>query len=193
MNHTNDHSYGQNNWDEPPGYVFNPKIPVISILILSFIMVFLLNQLTEVSAGKNLEPKDEPRFIAPYDNYTITQDLHGSSYGHMAIDLSAGKGVVIKSPISGIVSENFIDGLGNTTLVIENNVYRVTLLHGNYSVSTGDEVSIGQPIGSESNIGYTTDLQGVSCKDRNCGYHSHLNVYNKKKSKNVNPLYLINP
>jgi murein DD-endopeptidase MepM/ murein hydrolase activator NlpD len=193
MNHSNEQSSGQNNWDDPPGYIFNPKIPVISIIILSILMVFLLNQVTGVSAGKNLEPKDEPRFIAPYDNYIITQDLHGFSYGHMAIDLSAGKGAVIKSPISGIVSEKHLDGLGNSTLVIENDVFRVTLLHGNYSVSKGDEIIIGQSVGSESNIGYTTDMQGISCKDRRCGYHTHLNVFNKKKSKNVNPLLLIIP
>jgi murein DD-endopeptidase MepM/ murein hydrolase activator NlpD len=65
----------------------------------------------------------------PYDNYWLTQGLHGASYGHAAIDLAAGKGSAVKSPLDGQVTANYVDG-----------------------------------------------------------YHSHLNVFSKEQSVNVNPL-----
>jgi murein DD-endopeptidase MepM/ murein hydrolase activator NlpD len=111
----------------------------------------------------------------------------------MAIDLSAGKGAVIQAPIQGTVASKYIDGLGNTTLVIENKRYKVTLLHGNYTVEIDEYVKSGQPVGFESNLGNTTDMQGRSCRNRDCGYHTHLNVFDKAQKKNVNPLTLINP
>jgi murein DD-endopeptidase MepM/ murein hydrolase activator NlpD len=161
------------------------------VLLVSFILVCILSQVTAVASGRELKPIDKTTFMVPYDDYVITQGLHGFSYGHMAIDISAGKGAVIKSPIDGEVSANYIDQLGNTTLVIENNLYKVTLLHGKYSVSIGDVIEAGQPIGAESNLGYTTDMQGRPCGEGNCGYHTHMNVYNKKLSTNVSPLDLI--
>ncbi len=35
---------------------------------------------------------------APYSQYTLTQGVHGASYGHAAIDLSAGKGEPVTLP-----------------------------------------------------------------------------------------------
>lgn len=128
---------------------------------------------------------------APYDQYILTQGVHGLSYGHMAIDIAAGKGVSIKSPISGDVSDYYFDAIGNPTLVIENQFYRVTMLHGEYIVSIGDELTIGDPVGTESNLGNTRDMQGRSCRGRDCGYHTHLNVFDKKANSNVNPLDII--
>jgi murein DD-endopeptidase MepM/ murein hydrolase activator NlpD len=64
-------------------------------------------------------------------------------------------------------------------------------LHGKYDVSVDMRVKAGQVIGKESNRGNTTDMQGRSCAGRECGYHTHLNVFNKLKNKNVNPLELI--
>jgi hypothetical protein len=130
---------------------------------------------------------------AIYDNYTVTQGPHGFSYGHMAIDLSAGKGGIIKSPIHGYVADRYVDQYGNPTLVLENDFYRVTLLHGKYKVEVGEEISLGQMIGRESNLGLTTDLQGRSCRNRDCGYHSHLNIFDKFVGENVNPLEVISP
>ncbi len=130
-------------------------------------------------------------FVAPYKSYTITQGLHGFSYGHMAIDLAAGKGATIYSPINGTVKALYIDQYGNPTLVIENKSYKVTMLHGDYSVSEGQKVEAGQAVGSESNHGYTTDMQGQPCAGRDCGYHTHLNVFDKRNQTNINPLDLL--
>jgi len=133
---------------------------------------------------------DPSAIIAPYEVYVVTQGVHGLSYGHMAVDIAAGKGEPIKSPISGVVSESFIDAIGNPTLVIENERYVVTLLHGIYSVELGDQVELGDKLGVESNIGNTRDMQGFSCRNRDCGYHAHLNVFDKEAGTNINPLDL---
>ena len=136
-------------------------------------------------------PVDAAAFALPYPEYVITQGLHGYSYGHMAIDLAAGKGATIYSPIHGEVTQLYTDSYGNPTLVIENDVYQVTLLHGEYSVSPGSKVNLGDPIGIESNIGYTVDFNGRSCWGRDCGYHTHLNVFDKRLNQNVDPLSLV--
>jgi hypothetical protein len=134
---------------------------------------------------------DEQLVIAiPYDLYELTQGPHGFSYGHQAIDISAGKGAVIKSPINGFVTNIYIDDIYNPTLVIENDIFQVTLLHGVYTVQLGQRLSIGQPIGTESNLGYTEDMFGRPCKDRECGYHTHLNIFDKRLGENANPLEL---
>jgi murein DD-endopeptidase MepM/ murein hydrolase activator NlpD len=154
-------------------------------------MAFLFGQIKQVSTEDIELPVDESVFMAPYDDYVVTQGLHGFSYGHMAVDLAAGKGTSIKSPINGKVTANYLDYLGNTTLVIENSKYKVTLLHGIYNVEVGDLLTAGQFVGTESNLGNTTDMFGISCRGRECGFHTHLNVYHKVKQKNINPLNLI--
>lgn len=130
-------------------------------------------------------------FVAPYDSYSITQGLHGMSYGHAAIDIAAGKGAPVKSPIAGSVTELFVDGIGNPVLVIENERYQVTMLHGDYTVGVGDVLQPGDFVGTEGNNGNTYDMQGRSCRNRDCGYHTHLNVFDKQLGRNVNPLDLI--
>jgi murein DD-endopeptidase MepM/ murein hydrolase activator NlpD len=109
----------------------------------------------------------------------------------MAIDIAAGKGEPVKSPIEGIVSDYFIDGIGNPTLVIENDYYRVTMLHGNFTVNIGDNLSIGEQVGTEGNLGNTRDMHGRSCRNRAGGYHTHLNVFDKQANSNINPLDVI--
>jgi murein DD-endopeptidase MepM/ murein hydrolase activator NlpD len=136
-------------------------------------------------------PVDYTAIAAPYEHYTITQGPHGFSYGHMAIDLAAGKGAAIKSPINGTATALYIDQWGNPTLVIENDYYQVTMLHGKYKVEVGQEVELGQMVGKESNLGYTTDMYGYSCRDRDCGYHTHLNIFDKRIGANINPLDVI--
>ena len=152
---------------------------------------------THQSSDKPGKPASSPvtdpaAIAAPYDHYTVTQGVHGASYGQMAIDIAAGKGKTIKSPINGEITRLYIDRYGNPTLVIENKFYKVTLMHGIYNVVVGERVKIGQAIGKESNKGYTTDMQGRLCNQRNCGYHTHLNIFDKRLSRNVNPLKLLN-
>ena len=134
---------------------------------------------------------DETLISATYDQYTLTQGPHGYSYGHMAVDIVAGKGSLIKSPIHGRVTASYVDQFGNPTLVIENDIYQVTLLHGIYTVAVDKRVILGQPVGTESNLGYTTDWWGRSCRNRNCGYHTHLNIFDKRIGSNINPLDVI--
>ena len=129
----------------------------------------------------------------PYEDYNLTQGPHGFSYGHNAIDISAGKGAEILSPSHGMVVANFVDDLGNPTLILENEIWQITLMHGEYILSTGEQVSLGQVVGYESNLGYTTDLQGRSCQGRDCGYHTHLNIYDKRINANINPLDVLQP
>ncbi len=130
--------------------------------------------------------------IPPYDNYILTQGVHGQSYGHNAIDIAAGKGATILSPINGMVTQHYTDQWGNPTLVIENDYYQITMLHGNYSAQVGTAVRLGQAVGTESNMGYTMDMLGRLCTNRDCGYHTHLNVFDKRIAGNVNPLEVIN-
>lgn len=140
-------------------------------------------------------PSGDPlAFAAPYVDYTLTQGLHGQSYGQLAIDLAAGRGTPVLSPINGVVTINGTDQYGNTTITIENEVYRVLILHGDFSAQVGTEVHLGDQIGTESNHGYTMDMAGNLCYGREwCGNHTHLNVFDKRVGTNVNPLELINP
>ena len=143
-----------------------------------------------VFAPQKLTQAELEAVAAPYEHYAVTQGPHGASYGHLAIDLSAGKGAAVLSPINGWVTQLFVDEFGNTTLIIENDRYQVMLLHGIYSVSEGDFVTLGQPVGQESNQGNTVDALGNSCRGRDCGYHSHINIFDKVLMMNVNPLDL---
>lgn len=127
----------------------------------------------------------------PYEAFAVTQGPHGFSYGHMAVDITAGKEAPIHSPINGMVSALFIDEWGNPSLIIENARYKIEMLHGNFSVHTGEMVSLGQPVGTESNQGNTVDAAGRSCRGRDCGYHTHLNVFDKQLGANVNPFEAI--
>jgi murein DD-endopeptidase MepM/ murein hydrolase activator NlpD len=144
----------------------------------------------EVGSGQEVPPvpKIDLRISPPYEHYTLTQGPHGYSYGHMAIDITAGKNAIIKSPIQGYVADLYTDQYGNPTLVIENDFYRVTMMHGKYKVAVGEQIAWGQMVGRESNLGLTTDMQGRSCQNRACGYHTHLNIFDKQLGENVNPL-----
>ncbi len=134
---------------------------------------------------------DDIVIAMPYDEYFLTQGLHGADYGHWAIDIAAGNGSVIKSIINGTVTATGYDQWGNTYIQIDNDVYSVLYLHGQYSLVPGDVVTAGQPIGTESNIGYTLDIYGNLCAGRDCGYHTHLNVFDKRLGTNIDPLSLI--
>jgi len=168
----------------------------LSVIVVSIALFSTLSKITSNSnaASMNTGMGGNPVvFVSPYDAYTLTQGPHGYSYGHMAIDIAAGKGASIYSPINGKIAELFTDGVGNPTLIIENEVYRVAMLHGVYTVHIGQSVKAGQTVGTESNQGNTTDMQGISCRNRDCGYHTHLNVYDKRSGANINPLDLLEP
>ena len=184
-----------------------PRIDISSLAVLAFILFLGLNvfldrvdrQSLPVEQLETNNPAQPDRLItgdpaaiaAPYDRYTITQGIHGLSYGHMAVDLAAGRGAAIKSPINGTVSDLYKDEYGNPTLVIENERYRITMMHGIYTVSIGDQVKLGDVVGEESNKGYTTDMQGRPCYERKCGYHTHLNIFDKRIDANINPLQVL--
>jgi murein DD-endopeptidase MepM/ murein hydrolase activator NlpD len=185
----------------------NPKIDgmaVSAFVLILFLGVILgtdvattspqpIASSSELSPIKNGSSSSGPeRFAAPYTSYTLTQGPHGSSYGHMAVDLAAGEGTHILSPITGRITGSYTDVYGNPTLVIENKVYQVTLMHGKYTAALGQSVTLGEVVGSESNLGYTTDMAGNPCWERpGCGAHTHLNVFDKRLGMNVNPLDLL--
>jgi murein DD-endopeptidase MepM/ murein hydrolase activator NlpD len=154
--------------------------------------VILEPQAVDKNVGSGQVKQDPPvldrRISPPYENYTLTQGPHGFSYGHMAIDISAGQGAIIKSPIQGYVSDLYTDQYGNPTLVIENDFFQITMLHGKYKVAVGEQIAWGQMLGRESNLGLTTDMQGRSCLNRACGYHTHINIFDKQLGENVDPL-----
>jgi murein DD-endopeptidase MepM/ murein hydrolase activator NlpD len=133
---------------------------------------------------------DQDAISMPYEDYGVTQGPHGAEYGHLAIDITAGKGAEIHSPINGVVMAVYSDPVGSTILIIENERWQVTLVHGLFSVSIGDFLQLGQVIGEESNQGNTVDMQGRSCRGRDCGYHTHINIYDKKIGANINPLQI---
>lgn len=173
------------------------RIDWLAIAALALFLFMLLRLLGEgVSSALAYEsapriPDDPNTFASPYKKYVVSQGLHDFAYGHMAVDIVAGQGAAIHSPIYGEVAETYVDGVGNTTLVLENARYKVTLLHGDYVVEVGQPVQLGEVVGYESNHGYTIDAHGVPCAGRNCGYHTHLNVFDKEKQRNVNPLVLM--
>jgi murein DD-endopeptidase MepM/ murein hydrolase activator NlpD len=208
-NRQNGHHYQyEYEWDEPapeavtyPPATAQPDVILLGgvALVLLLLGLNLLRWLapatpapyqpsaTAVSAPLTYDPTI---LTFPYDNYILTQGPHGYSYGHMAIDISAGNGATIKSPIFGAVTQFYFDGLGNSTLVIENEKYQIMMLHGAYTVAVGDQLRPGDSVGTESNIGNTYDWAGNSCRGRDCGYHTHLNIFDKELGRNVNPLEL---
>jgi len=183
----------------------NSPVDGLSLVGLFLLAMMLLNAIIEPGssvdtaaaqgdpAALQAQTPDWNAIAPPYDSYIVTQGIHGESYGHAAIDLTAGEGAEIKSPINGTVEALYIDEYGNTTLIIENERYQVTLLHGLYNVEQGQVVALGDVVGTESNQGYTVDFQGRLCSGRDCGYHTHLNVFDKQLQANVNPLELFNP
>lgn len=118
----------------------------------------------------------------------ISQGEHGHSYGHAAIDIVAcDEDLTIYTPIHGTVTRRYIDEYDNTVLVIENDYWIVTLMHGLFTVAEGETVRQGQPVGKEDNFGYTMNSAGVLCHGRDgCGDHTHVNVYEKRSNRNVN-------
>jgi len=185
----------------------SPQLLILPVVFMTVMLLIFLGQSINISDTGEQVAEGETAvfpqnassmggassdFIAPYDEYVLTQGLHGYSYGHMAIDIAAGVGESIKAPIAGEITELYTDQYSNPTLVIENGRYKVTFLHGNYTATLGQKIKQGDVIGSEGNNGYTMDSAGNLCYGRaGCGYHTHLNVFDKLIGQNVNPLNLI--
>ena len=55
---------------------------------------------------------DPQAVAAPYEDYKLSRGPHGYPFGHMAIDLTGGKGATILSPINGMVTGLYVDALG---------------------------------------------------------------------------------
>lgn len=123
-----------------------------------------------------------------YEYAVLTQAEHGRDYGHNAIDLRGGPGTPLYSPIDGDVTEKYIDGLGNTVLVVENSCWTITLMHGEWKAMQGERVQQGGLIGWEDNYGNTWS-RGRPCYGRDgCGDHTHVNIFSKALGRNVDPL-----
>ncbi len=121
----------------------------------------------------------------PYSYYKITQGLHDCAIGVPAVDLISLTDGRILSPITGRVTRNDKDRLGNTVLEITNDRYRVRLLHGLYEVQSGARVSRGQVIGRESNQGNTYSLWGGD------GAHTHISIYDLASRGWIDPAHFI--
>lgn len=215
MNYQADDFYDAGEWEgeewpaaSRPGQIGGISLVGLALLLVMLFVLFGPNNTPSGAQGGQmalasppampqptatlLPPAADPAAIAaPYPDYVITQGPHGTAYGHYAIDLTAGKGATIYSPINGQVTLLYTDQYGNPTLIIENTYYQVTLMHGDYTVSVGQMVALGDPVGQESNHGYTLDWLGRLCTNRDCGYHTHLNIFDKRLGSNVNPLELI--
>lgn len=123
-----------------------------------------------------------------YEYAVLTQGPHGRSYGHNAADVTGGAGTPLHSPITGEITGNYIDGLNNTVLVIENECWTITLMHGDWHAEVGDQVQRGDLIGWEDNNGNTWS-NGQPCYGRDgCGDHTHINIFSKSLARNADPL-----
>lgn len=143
---------------------------------------------TEKASSSECDPSVVYYPYIPEDDYFLTQELHGQSYGHLAIDVAAGNGKILYSPLcNATVIYNGYDEWGNTKLELQNEFFIVMLLHGVYSLPVGTVVDHSTQIGTESNIGYVVDMAGNLCTGRDCGYHTHLNITDLA-GNNLNPL-----
>lgn len=166
-------------------------IYVITMLLFAAIVgISIWGGIGSVTAAPPHPYDDSDCFLRyPYETLVSeTQGPHGAEYGHWAIDLAGGAGSTILSPIDGEIIVNTMDGYGNPTLEIKNNCHLITLLHGNWNdFAIGEKVYAGQPVGTESNQGYTFGYAGRYCgTDSGCGYHLHINVEDED-GKSIDP------
>lgn len=150
----------------------------------------------------NLTPEEINAIRVPYgEEYIVSQGTHGEGYGHRAIDLSGNIGgkenVPVLSPINGRITGNYIDQYQNTTLIIINPRYVVTLVHGNFNLPINTNVKIGDMVGTEGNNGYVFNLKGVLCSETEdptkCGFHTHINIFDRNFNTNLNLMELFWP
>ena len=167
----------------------SPIVPTIVIVQAPFTIPAptILPQLQK----EPLSPKDPSSGSTPaptaqsfiYANfYRQTQGWHGDSLPGR--DYAAGCETPILTPITGTVIQNGYDGYcgphgcNNSVLVIEGRHYRVTLLHGKYSVEIDSQVAAGDIVGVEASIGNSS------------GCHSHLSVWDVATGRWIDPTIL---
>ena len=135
-------------------------------------------------AEKSVVPGDVkwPYAGHPDDNFIISQEVHGESYGHLAVDLSAGRGYPILAVSDGYITGGGIDTNGVALLDQWGNTYAelsagniyFQFLHGDFIVRVGQTVRQGEIIGYESNRGITYDENHKECQgSTDCGSHTH--------------------
>lgn len=119
-----------------------------------------------------------------YSHYRFSKEL---AHGRAGYDLmGGGKDSPIFAPITGEVIYQYYQHNGNPLLIIENDSYRVKLLHGYWNTAEGDRVNQGEIIGYEGNMGLTF-RDGQFCgTGSNCGYHTHIEVWDKINNSPVN-------
>lgn len=152
-----------------------------------------LSSLNLALGERMLISENASEVVLPYaeGTFVVTQGEHGASYAHAAVDLAGGAGTEVVAPINGVVTANTVDQWGNPTLIIENDDFKAELLHGNWEVEPGDVVSIGDPIGTEGNMGYTFSGETYCGTGSGCGYHTHFNLVDKTAGQSVYPMDVI--
>lgn len=136
-----------------------------------------------------------------YNSYQVTQStLHGLP-GWEGVDIKAGCGYPIYAPFAGTITYKGLDGYTHVddrgvvydqntmmTLAGENGM-TLTLLHGDYRVSVGDEIIKGDLLGYESSIGWSTGCHShVILKDENGRTLNFLNWQVSSINKQDKPL-----
>lgn len=161
------------------------SLAALGVFLLALLIIF-----TEQTYAQDEDSQIQLPYIG---GYTVTSDCnHGGAYiSNCPIDLAAGNGTPLYSPITGkITSFTPADQYGNPVWIVENSRYKVLLLHADFTATIGN-VSIGQQIGTESNKGYTLcSIDGKPPNGRNCGYHTHIEIVDKITGQSINPLQL---
>ena len=161
------------------------KQPIIALLRLTTFWPDSLNYYADEDVPIEAAPGDELfAMIYPKGTYVVIGGVHGQSYDHCAIDVNAykGAGTPVFSPINGVVTQKYVQPkLKNTVIRIENSMYVVELLHGNWNkVRRGQRVSILEQVGTEASIGNST------------GPHTHFHAQRRGGYPCVNPEKLVN-
>ena len=117
------------------------------------------------------------RFIWPLDNHAISRDFYykGSLYiggQHMAIDIPANRGAVVKAAAAGTVMAEGFSGINGNYVDIRHEAgWRTKYRHlmEPAFVNAGDAVFQGQVLGRVGSTGWST------------GPHLHLDLWNASK------------
>jgi hypothetical protein len=124
---------------------------------------------------------DTTRVVAPYTDYVVTQGPHGASYGHMAIDITRGRR---NHPYAACGRVTITTSkMGQYTLILENENYQITLMHGNYTrvLATG---AIARRWAQRATMA-TPWIGRDLCYGRDCGYHP-ISISSIALGSNVN-------
>lgn len=171
-------------------------------LPLAFLLAVIYAQLTgqiPTRANRSITV-DETSSIAPiYKNYSVSNaSLHGVP-GWEGVDIYAGCGKPVLSPISGIVAFNGLDGYNQVDergvvreqtpmITIKNDRYTVTIMHGNYTAPIGTRVVTGEQVGTEGSQGMSTGCHSHVVVKENGKLKNYLDILNNPETKANYPL-----